>query len=211
MMNNGGGIDVGDRHCGLRYTPEMRRPRRRSAPLTIFAAFCCAALVGCTAPGSADVGNATAPTAVASPRPAASAPEPVATPTPPSVSSAPTPDEPAVAPSASAEGEYLGRFPVAPALDGGASEGATGVVSLDHQGTAVSYTVAEGDYYGAIIDRFGLEEYYFIHLNSVRRDSPFYFYAGDVLNLDARTITSVGSQNGIAKNNEIVTPHPPQR
>ena len=105
----------------------------------------------------------------------------------------------------------LGTNAFGTVVDGGPRHGARGSTTTNPEGDLASYTVVADDSFEGIRDRFALDDYVLIDLNSVRRDNPFAVYVGDVINLDPTTITTVGSQNGAVAKNPIVEPHPPQR
>jgi hypothetical protein len=102
--------------------------------------------------------------------------------------------------------ERIGGFGIPKLGDRGSIPGATGTVTLGADGQPVSYVVAAGDTYTGLTERFCLTpmDPYIEMVNSVRRNSgfsgdnmpPFALYAGDVINLDAHTVTSVGTENG---------------
>lgn len=97
-------------------------------------------------------------------------------------------------------------------IDGGSREFATGVTTVGEDGVPRSYVAAEGDVFGPIADRFGLTASYLVTINAVRRDNVMILYAGDTINLDAHTITTVGDQNGVAYDHldRLPQPYPPQ-
>lgn len=102
--------------------------------------------------------------------------------------------------------ERIGGFGIPRLGDRGPIPGATGEVTLGPDGQPISYVAAAGDTYTGLTERFCLTpmDPYIEMVNSVRRNSgfsgdnmpPFTLYAGDVINLDAHTVTSVGSENG---------------
>jgi len=96
-------------------------------------------------------------------------------------------------------------------VDGGPRDGARGSVTRNADGELAAYTVVSGDGFEPMLARFGIEAQVLINLNAVRRDSPFYFYAGDIVNLDPHTITSVGTENGRVAKGELPDPAPAQR
>ncbi len=62
---------------------------------------------------------------------------------------------------------------------------------MNHDGQPVAYLVVAGDTFASVAARFCIDSHYLDLLNQVRRvDSEV--YAGDTINLDAYTITSVG-------------------
>jgi LysM repeat protein len=95
--------------------------------------------------------------------------------------------------------------------DQGPDEFASGEVTLDDSGRPVAYTVAAGDTWSAVADRFCLHPDYINALNQVRRNRAFELYVGDTLNLSPYTVTSVGSENGQVFANPAPDPLPPQR
>jgi len=110
------------------------------------------------------------------------------------------------------EGQYnLGSTFFATLVDSGPRKGAKGTTTINSDGELASYTVAAGDEFEAIIERFGIEAQVLINLNTVRRVNFFYLYTDDILNLDPHTITSVGTENGKFANNPLPDPHPEQR
>ena len=84
-----------------------------------------------------------------------------------------------------------------------------GTARHDSRGVPVSYVVARDDTIYAIARRFCVSPSYLYIINSVRRDDleP---YIGDVINLDAHTILSIGDENGVVFHNApLVSPIPP--
>jgi hypothetical protein len=79
-------------------------------------------------------------------------------------------------------------------------------------GVPVAYKVAPGDVFSLVAARLCIGEQWLHWVNSVRRDSDELF-AGDTLNLDPHTITSVGDQNGVVYDNRLPDGFviPPQR
>lgn len=98
-------------------------------------------------------------------------------------------------------------------VDGGSSAGATGLATADQRGVPVSYVVAPGDDVDAVADRFCVNVAYLSAINSVRREGFLngFLFAGDTINLDAHSITTVGDQNGEVLANPLPSPIPPQR
>lgn len=104
--------------------------------------------------------------------------------------------------------------------DLGTMDGASGEVALNDDGSLASYVVAPGDTAYAIQQRFCMDGIMFEALNAVRRapgwlsggDFPATaLYAGDTLNLDPHTITSVGDENGEVYENTPTFAIPEQR
>lgn len=98
--------------------------------------------------------------------------------------------------------------------DGGPTIFASGSVRVDDAGVPVAYVVAKGDTPFAVAARFCMSRDQLSLLNMVRRTTSFSswvdgdppdpgtwqewieLFAGDTINLDPATITSVGDQNG---------------
>ncbi len=78
-------------------------------------------------------------------------------------------------------------------IDLGSRSGARGTVALDGAGVPSAYLVASGDILSAVTDRFGGANIW--GLNCYRRTDT-HLFAGDTLNLDYYTVTTVGSENG---------------
>lgn len=102
--------------------------------------------------------------------------------------------------------------------DLGPRDHAEGTVTLDGNGNAAAYKIAEGDHLDDILARFCVDRLWLEYLNHVR-GFPFssggipVLYTDDVLNLSPYTITSVGDYHGVVQHNEPVTqygPLPPQ-
>lgn len=97
-------------------------------------------------------------------------------------------------------------------VDQGPREMAMGTVELNAEGVPVAYTVAAGDVPEIVSDRFCVHLAYLHAINSVRRASlANNLHPGDVINFDAATIGSVGSERGEVANGPYPEPHPPQR
>ena len=131
-------------------------------------------------------------------------------------------------PMASAASELIGPYQVHIPIDLGPGPHAMGTVQFDASGAPARYVVASDDEYSHIARRFGLfgiatptaepadgynaDTGYLTVLNQVRRSStPWVLYAGDMLNLSAYTVTSVGSINGVVTSLPAPAPLPPQR
>jgi hypothetical protein len=97
------------------------------------------------------------------------------------------------------------------AVDGGVRDYATGEAVLNADGVPVAYTVGSGDVIDFVRERFCLNSHYLYAINHVRRDSRSALFVGDTLNLDAHTILTVGSQNGVIYDNKPPSVIPPQR
>jgi hypothetical protein len=103
--------------------------------------------------------------------------------------------------------------------DTGPRDHAHGVVRVDAAGVPAAYVVAPGDTTTSIANRLCTSVAWIGYLNQIRRQpfmSPEFdeIYAGDTLNLDPYTITTVGDINGSVKHYEPGTdfaPLPPQR
>ncbi|WP_417556226.1 hypothetical protein [Microbacterium sp.] len=102
--------------------------------------------------------------------------------------------------------------------DTGVRPGASGTVSLSQDGGLAAYTVAEGDRPEAIAARMCAATAWLDALNAVRRESwlagsphSMRLNAGDTLNLDPATITTVGDEDGHVQKNEPDFDLPPQR
>ena len=110
------------------------------------------------------------------------------------------------------EVEQLGGASLAVPVDRGPMPHAAGEAILDDQGVLVAYRVAPNDVISTIGARFCVGEQWLHWVNYVRRDGDA-LYAGDVLNLDAHTILSVGDQNGVVHDNALPEGFviPPQR
>lgn len=114
------------------------------------------------------------------------------------------------------------EFMVPILTDGGPREYAQGEVILNDDGSLAAYVVASGDTPFAVAERFCSREAELARLNAVRRNT-FYsspgeptpdwitFYAGDTINLDPATITTVGDEQGEVFSNEPELDLPPQR
>ena len=97
-------------------------------------------------------------------------------------------------------------------VDQGAREKAMGTVEVNADGVPVAYTVAPGDVPEIVSDRFCVHLAYLHAINSVRRVfGANNRHPGDVINFDAATIGSVGSERGEVANGPYPEPHPPQR
>lgn len=148
--------------------------------------------------------------------PVASVPTPTATVTPEAEPvSDPGPCEaatPAYPIADDTEVEQLGGVMLAVPFDRGSMPHATGEAVLDEDGVPVAYKVADNDVISTIGARFCVGEQWLYWANYVRRDGDT-LYVGDILNLDAHTILSVGDQNGIVRNNALPEGFviPPQR
>lgn len=104
------------------------------------------------------------------------------------------------------EPEQLGGMSLPIPIDRGPLPHANGVATFDDRGVPVAYVVASDDNLVSIGSRFCLDGIYLYWVNAVRRDDDTLF-VGDVINLDAHTIGSVGSQNGAV----YTHPFPPFR
>lgn len=96
------------------------------------------------------------------------------------------------------------------AVDSGPRAGATGQALLDHDGTPVAYVVAADDIPDFISDRFCVGLAYLNNVNGPRRGGAMELYAGDILNFDAETVTTVGDINGDVEDYPLPDPLPPQ-
>jgi len=96
------------------------------------------------------------------------------------------------------------------AVDSGPRTGATGQALLDPEGTPVAYVVAADDIPDFISDRFCVGLAYLNNVNGPRRGGAMELYAGDILNFDAETLTTVGDINGDVKDYSLPAPLPPQ-
>ncbi|KQQ07859.1 hypothetical protein [Rathayibacter sp. Leaf296] len=180
------------------------------------------ALAGCTpetlssspsgSPGSAAGAStgpsASAPTAAGTPRASTEA-DGSASPAPTVAACSPIelyePWSPAT-PIVATLGSSRMRIPV----DQGPVEHASGDAVLDDAGRPVAYLVAPDDVWTVVAERFCLHVDYFTALNQVRRNGAATLFAGDTLNLDPYTVTSVGSENGTVFENDPPHPMPPQ-
>lgn len=115
--------------------------------------------------------------------------------------------------------DLVGRFEVQIPVDAGPRDYATGTTTFE-DGVPVAYEVASGDIVDYIAERFGLEGdppanegfSYLNTINQVRRGGyPWTLHPGDILNLSAYHITSIGSINGEVLAEEPPDPMPPQR
>lgn len=95
-------------------------------------------------------------------------------------------------------------------FDQGPVEHASGDAVLDDAGRPVAYLVAPDDVWTVVAERFCLHVDYINALNQVRRNGAATLFAGDTLNLDPYTVTSVGSENGTVFENDPPHPMPPQ-
>ena len=185
--------------------PEMRR----SLALAAIALCAPLALVACTPASLVDraVPTTTTPS-ISAPAPE---PEPTVVGTPADVAN-PGPCD-AVAPRVpvdDGEVEQLGGWSLITPIDLGPRPFANGEVRSDANGTPVAYVVSSNDTVEAIGARFCIGAQWLYAINSVRREGND-LYVGDILNLDAHTILSVGDQNGVVHDNPpIITPIPPQ-
>lgn len=96
------------------------------------------------------------------------------------------------------------------AVDSGPRAGATGQALLDPDGTPVAYVVAADDIPDFISDRFCVGLAYLNNVNGHRRGGAMVLYAGDILNFDAETVTTVGDINGDVEDYSLPAPLPPQ-
>lgn len=176
---------------------------------TLFAALLVAALTGCTAPDSGAVETSAAERPVATP-----SAEPTAAAGP--VCRRPGGD------GTISTGEPLNVELYSEMHDYGPREGANGTVAYAPDGTLASYVVAPGDHDEAILERLCVGPYSLEALNAVRRGSVHSvdptsqayltpLYAGDTLNLNPYTITSIGDVNGEVRSYEASFILPPQR
>ena len=62
-----------------------------------------------------------------------------------------------------------------------------------------------------VAERLGLPSAYLVTINQVRRGTTGVLWEGDILNLDAHTITSVGTINGSVLSEAAPEPMPQQR
>lgn len=96
-------------------------------------------------------------------------------------------------------------------VDSGPRAGATGQALLDSDGTPVAYVVAVDDIPEFISDRFCIGLAYLNSVNGPRRGGAIVLYAGDILNFDAETVTTVGDINGEVEDYPTLPdPLPPQ-
>ncbi|MDN3311780.1 hypothetical protein QWJ90_12655 [Microbacterium oryzae] len=98
--------------------------------------------------------------------------------------------------------------------DTGPRPGAMGEVIAGFDGRPGAYIVAPGDLRADVGARFCFEDGFWLEkLNQVRRTQgrTIYLYAGDTLNLNPYTVTSVGDENGVVQSNEPLDHLPPQR
>lgn len=100
--------------------------------------------------------------------------------------------------------EQLGGMSLLVPIDRGPMPFAEGTATFDDVGVPVSYEVASGDSWEGVSARFCVGPIWLTWINSVRRSGQDLF-VGDVLNLDAHTIFTVGDQNGVVHDN----PAPP--
>ncbi len=120
----------------------------------------------------------------------------------------------------------VSEFIVPELTDGGPREFAQGEAILNDEGTVVAYIVASGDTPFSVAERFCSGQDEIALLNAVRRNtfySTFYndpdpppaswitLYAGDTINLDPATITTVGDERGQVYSNTPNMHLPPQR
>jgi hypothetical protein len=128
----------------------------------------------------------------------------------PAVPSAPLPT-PTTLPTAPASADKVGMFTIETPSDAGGRQYAAGEVELDSAGAPIAYKVASGDIMDFVAERLGLDGIYLVTINQVRRGYTGSLYAGDILNLDPHTITSVGTINGEVLDEEAPSPMPEQR
>lgn len=169
----------------------------------------CAAIANTATPATT-----ASPAATATPTPSASRSPVVARPSPPPEPS-PVNDacaglEPQYAIDNGGTDERLSGYSIIELRDTGPVDFASGSTTFNDAGQPAAYEVAAGDTYWAIADRFCIYPHWLTLLNQVRRNGET-LYVGDVLNLDAHTITSVGSQNGAVYDNPPSSHIPPQR
>ncbi|MFT4284459.1 MAG: hypothetical protein QM598_06465 [Protaetiibacter sp.] len=129
----------------------------------------------------------------------------------PIASPAASPIETSLPTSSSPSAEMVGAYEIQTPTDLGPSEYANGVVILDGSGTPVAYEVASGDIFDFVADRLGIDGNYIATINQVRRGYTSVLFAGDTLNLDPHTITSVGTFNGRVLDEPTPEPMPPQK
>lgn len=122
-------------------------------------------------------------------------------------------------------GDVLIKYPD----DEGSIPYARGETALDDDGQPIAYVVASGDTPDGISERFCLGKADLALLNMVRRNTAYStwvngepaaaetlfdwieLYAGDTINLDPATITTVGHQNGVVFEHDPGIHLPPQR
>lgn len=169
---------------------------------------------GCTA-----IVDTSTPTVLASPAatptPSTSRSPVIAQPSPPQPEPSPVNDacaglEPQYAINNDGTNERLSGYSIIELRDTGPVDFASGRTTFNDAGQPAAYEVAAGDTYWAIADRFCVYPHWLTLLNQVRRNGEN-LYVGDTLNLDAYTITSVGSENGVVYNNPPSSHIPPQR
>lgn len=110
--------------------------------------------------------------------------------------------------------EQLGGMSLLQPIDQGPRPYANGTAVLNDRGIPVAYSVAENDNFDSIAARFCVGGIWLFWVNFVRRDGDGQtLFVGDMLNLDAHTMTSVGDQNGIVYDNPLPPSFaiPPQR
>lgn len=94
--------------------------------------------------------------------------------------------------------------------DQGSRQYATGESIVGPEDLPVAYIVAIGDVPEYIADRFCVEVSYLDKINGPRRATSGNLHAGDTLNLDAATVTTVGDVNGDVQENPLPAPLPEQ-
>ncbi|WP_188718291.1 hypothetical protein [Agrococcus terreus] len=125
---------------------------------------------------------------------------------------------PTLAPASGSNG--LGGYLYVALRDRGRMTFATGDVAVDDDGRPIAYRAAAGDTMHAVSQRFCIDyPGYLGLLNAVRRgdgDADLFrlqqeVWAGDIINLDVATVTTVGSQDGQVLSNAAPYSMPTQR
>lgn len=105
----------------------------------------------------------------------------------------------------------MGVFELETPKDAGARQYAEGAATLSSEGVPIAYEVASGDIMDFVAERFALDGNYLVTINQIRRGYTGNLYVGDILNLDPRTITSVGNINGEVLHEKAPSPMPAQK
>ena len=174
--------------------------------MLVAAAGVAVTLAGCT---PAPIFDAVPPTRSPSPF---SLPSPSATVQDPAVAIDPGPCDAVGSrfPADAGQVEQLSGWTLLTPIDLGPRPYANGTAEYDANSVPVAYTVSSHDTIESIGARFCLSPQYLFLMNLVRRDDSS-LYVGDVLNLDAHSILSVGDQNGVVFDNPPPPPPlPPQ-
>jgi len=120
-------------------------------------------------------------------------------------------------PVSASEPEQINGFAIPTLRDSGPRVSATGRAIIDEAGVPVAYEVADGDVLDVVTARFcAPHSRYLTWINSVRMEplegsDSIPLWPGDIVNLDAHTIASVGSQQGRVADRDPGFAIPPQQ